>query len=236
MTWLANLCARLSCDRWNPFRPLRGLFRRAYQKMGENSKFSPPQPRLLSPFDPNVGVWTARFHYDTYPWPYTDKKFANWPECSETGSYTLVPDPAGFVVKHCTSYCAWKIRELTGHWPLARHQPGAIYHAKDWQTFLAANGYEQVVESPEVDPSRHYVGIDPAKGRYGEVYWFDGFSPERNIDTEECKLFSPPTVYCSTYQDRRYTELGFGLSRAKEMLWIRIDGPPTSATAPDGAG
>lgn len=220
MTHLANFFAKHSVDRWNRCRPLRVLCRSLYQGMSAIYIFCAGDYYYTfggcsrSEFDPKF----FEIRCDTYPWPYSKWIFAHWEECNIPGSYTLVPDPAGFVVHHSTSYCAWKIRECTGRWP-KRRQPGVTYHAKDWQAFLAENGYTKVVDSPAESLLQNCVGIDPGRGEFGQVYWYEG---AHLVETEHspvvCTGFN-----CSTYEDRLYNLVRFSLEDAKKLIWVRIN-------------
>lgn len=160
-----------------------------------------------SEFKDVIGTgWTC----NTYPWPYSDPKFAPWEEDDQPETYTLVSDPAGFVIRRSTSYVAWKIFELTGRWPLERGDEGKIFHAKYWQEFLALNGYNKVVAQPE--RGRHYVGIIPSEGEFGQVVWFEGLSPLSCSDL--------PIYTVSTYTDFKYqTNYNYD---AKKAIWVEI--------------
>ena len=136
---------------------------------------------------------------DTYPMPYADPHFAPWPE--EDG--TLISDAAGFVIRHSTSYCAHKFREVTGRWP--RHGRGERYDAKDWWALLSMNGCEAAERFPK--DGQHYIGIAAEIGEYGLVVWF-----ERN---------EGPLVVYSTYQEGRFLVSRDVPSR---FTWVRILG------------
>jgi len=152
---------------------------------------------------------------DTYPWPYCEWDFAHWPESDVTGAYTLISDPSGFVVHHGTSYCAWKIRERTGRW-LKKRQPGVIYNAKNWQAFLAENGYHTV--SSCVSAFENYVAIDPNRGEFGQVYWYEG----PRIEKTESNPIVCAGYNCSTYEDRTYRQVFFDFEAAKKLIWVKI--------------
>ena len=116
----------------------------------------------------------------------------------------MVPDPSGFVIRHSTSYCAWKIREFTGFWP-KRFEPRKQYPAKDWEEFLAENGYTKKVERP-VD-GHYYIGINPdGYKEWGKVVWFH-------------MNFGAFTIV-STYLDHRYVRD----ERAdyRDYTWVQI--------------
>lgn len=209
LIFIANLLARLSVDRWNKIRVLRGICRKAYQGMGEIYLWWRRVRPQKKPFGMADSWW--EFIQNTYPWPYVSEDFANWPEEAITGRYTLISDPSGFVVKHCTSYCAWKIRELTGQW-LPHPHDGKIYHAKDWQSYLALNGYDQVLPQPVQDCRA--VGIIPDEGEFGQVLWYER-SFTSMIDDEFAGHL------CSTYTDHKHA-LRWVPEGDKNVIWIGI--------------
>lgn len=98
---------------------------------------------------------------NTYPEPY-----ASAPQDSMT-------DPSTCYNRECVSYCAWKIKELTGSWP---KRTGGM-NAKYWVQRLAENGYTNIVDRPK--NGGRYVGVTEA-GVYGHVVWFE----EDNVITE----------------------------------------------------
>lgn len=91
---------------------------------------------------------------NTYPEPY----------CSKPQDSML--DPSKCWNRECVSYCAWKIAELTGKWPV---RTGSM-NAKNWIARLAENGYSKVVANPE--NGGKYIGVSEA-GTYGHVVWFE---------------------------------------------------------------
>lgn len=202
LTVLANLFARFSVRRWNRIRVLRGICRAAYRGMG-NVYTARRQKR-----HPGMAYYGAAVN--TYPWPYSDPNFAPWEEDDREESYTLITDPANFVIRRSTSYVAWKIFELTGRWPLERGNEGKIFHAKYWQEFLRLNGYDKIVTQPE--RGHYYVGIIPSEGEFGQVVWFEGLSPLSCSDL--------PIYTVSTYTDFKYqTNYNYD---AKKAIWVEI--------------
>ena len=153
------------------------------------------------------GSWVTYFkdrhHSDTYPWPYAHPRFADWKE--EKGA--LVYDPSGSVVKHSTSYCAWKIFELTGKWPNANKE----FHleAKNWQYFLEQAGYTGLTVGPE--PGHHYVVINPHDGEEGMVFWLEG-------QRAGCM-----DLIVSTYRDKHYSVEAIKPDKIGYYIWVRID-------------
>ena len=203
---LANLLAKYSVDRWNRIRPLRRICRIGYQKIGEYFADSDKTP---------LSKWHM---YNTYTLPYRDDvNFADWPEDSIRGNFTLVTDPAGFVVRHSTSYCAWKIRELTGYWPRI-HNIRNRYHAGNWLGYLTELGYTKVVPFTELKRGRHYIGIDKSVERYGLVVWLEDV------------MVTDSMVMCvtSTYRNRNHTFIMYSFPMGKEekitrkVTWVEI--------------
>jgi len=155
---------------------------------------------------------------NTYPWPYVDPRFANWEENDQTGDCTLVTDPAGFVVRCSTSYVVWKIRELTGRWPKAR-SAGTIYHAKNWRSFLAMNGYCDSYEKPFEDIDGYYVGIIPEEGEFGQLLWYE----YAQLEVPEYACARVMRIVCSTYAQRKYEVRNLSIDEAREIMWVKID-------------
>lgn len=151
---------------------------------------------------------------DTYPWPYHEPWFADWEEIDDKKRYSLVGDHAGFVVKHSTSYCAWKINELTGSWPF-RPEHLMCCDAKHWHRVLFHNNYRNTVKRPE--PGKHYVGIAPTKGIHGEVVWFEGFDDGHSVDRTND---TGGEIIYTTYRDKQFT---VGSAPAEWYIWVEID-------------
>lgn len=238
LTQIAILLAKYSLDRWNKSRLLRKLCRVAYQGMGEVyilwrelckgekaqsggrvAEEERQEGECITPSEP-----TEREAFpNTYPWPYVDEGFANWLPSDKEGRYTLVCDPASFVVKHCTSYCAWKIRELTGHWPKKR-QSGAVYRAKDWEKFLAINGFTKRVDTPEDGPRGRFVGIQPGQGEYGQLYWFEKVRYPKCSWVEKGIRYvhSPPVFDCTTYYEGQFANITMTKGVATGLTWVQV--------------
>lgn len=141
--------------------------------------------------------------YSTYPWPYCDPKLDDW--CK--GVDTLVYDPSGNVVKDSTSYCSWKIYELTGKWP--NRKANLRVSARYWQYFLSRAGYTEIVERPE--NGHHYVGIEPRDGDEGMTFWF------------EKAIKKSGNVVVSTYRDRHFNQEVIKKDRIQLYIWIPLD-------------
>lgn len=89
-----------------------------------------------------------------------------YPEPYRSAAQDTIFDPAGCYNRECVSYCAWKIKELTGKW-LVKY---ASMNAKNWVQRLAENGYTKIVARPE--SGGKYVGISQ-EGTYGHVLWYE---------------------------------------------------------------
>ena len=62
-----------------------------------------------------IAQYKSGYHgVNTYPYPYCDNRFADWPESDNPKTYNLISDQSGCVIKYATSYVAWKIFEETG--------------------------------------------------------------------------------------------------------------------------
>ncbi len=194
----ANRHAKLSCAKWNKCRFGRRAHRAAYRKIAERYWQSDEHQRKVKLY------LSGRHNINTYPWPYSDEEFANWEECDESDGYTLISDQSGCVVRYATSYCAWKIYETTGEWPMKKSN--VRLDAKNWLQFLAEAGYTKQVDSTSLQNDLHYVGIDPSKGEWGVVVWFEGCQGDR--------------VDYSTYYDKQYRYV-VGMA-AKDFKWIEI--------------
>ncbi len=130
---------------------------------------------------------------NTYPEPYRSR-----PQDSMT-------DPSTCYNRECVSYCAWKIKELTGNWPV---RTGGM-NAKYWVARLAENGYTTVVSKPQ--NGGKYVGVSEA-GTYGHVVWFeyDNIITEYNYSIRGG--FSVREINLSAYK------------------WVEIQAPATQPT------
>lgn len=214
ITKLANFLAKYSCPKWNGanatnkiselmHKILRRLCRYLLWSLVNVDYwlFAPSSP-LKVPRSDN----RAKFG-NTYPRVF--RMITDWTE--DIGA--LVVDRANFVIKYATSYCAWKIYELTGKWPT---NPVPItdaeeyakrerkHDAKYWLEFLQAqDSFVGVVETPHF--LRHYIGINADYGEYGLVVWFEELV---------YSLFpnDPPMAWVSTYENKQYIRTNVLLS------------------------
>lgn len=228
---LANFLAKYSCSKWNHYRVLRRVCRAGYRSMADITAIL-QRLKLIGPavhFERSKLSKVPLASFDTYPYLYRNPDFAPWEEDDDPKNYTLITDPANFVIRRSTSYCAWKIYELTGRWPIVRsyneinrkqyleislaledippeeRRPAeARFDAKYWREFLALNGYTKVVEAPI--SGHHYVGIQPDEGEFGQVVWVDSVNAEQ--------------ILVSTYFDFEYRVYKY--AGVQNTTWIEI--------------
>lgn len=116
-------------------------------------------------------------------------------------------DASGFTPRTCESYCAWKIRELTHHWP--KRVSNRQFHANAWHIFLAEAKFKTYGVMPE--RGGRYVGMDQHAGEWGEVVWY-----ERHFKRD---------VIVSTYDEEHKYRLK--LVQPGDYTWVLIQEPPT---------
>ena len=207
MEEIAIFLAKNSVTRFQERRLIRGICRNGYKELADLYCVLSPQ------FIKQQNLAEKGIIVDTYPWPYRESWFADWEETDKKECYSLVGDHAGFIVKHSTSYCAWKINELTRSWP---ERPKCMHDcsAAHWHRLLFLNGFRNTVKRPS--PGRHYIGIMPSHYDHGEVVWFegykDGFSCEKENDTDGFIIFS-------TYRDKKFF---VGAAPAEWYIWVEI--------------
>lgn len=213
-----NRWAMLSCPHWNRGKttlfglqltePFHKISRSIYRKLYRNAArryWESLEGRMMT-----KEYKSGAYYLDTYPAPYSVANFGNWEEDDSYEGYSLLSDQSGFILKHCTSYCAWKIFEETGKWP-RRKSRGTTFHAKYWQHFLAEAGYETIITIPRY--GHHYVGIKMHDfGEFGEVVWYEN---PRNLLCE-----SPiEEVTVSTYRNKEHF---VGTIDPQHYLWVQI--------------
>lgn len=204
---IVNFYARNSVTAFQKKRYLRKLSRLCYQAISNfYCAVSPEYIRHQRMQDGGALI-------DTYPWPYREAWFADWEEDSNPDTYSLVGDTAGFVIKHSTSYCAWKIFEFNNSW-LKRTARLHSHDAKHWHCLLFYNGYSNTVKRPE--PGKKYIGIAASKGVHGEVVWFEGFDDGYSVDHTND---TGGRIIYSTYRDKEYT---IGAALDEWYVWVEI--------------
>lgn len=133
--------------------------------------------------------------------------FANtYPEPYRSAAQDSILDPSKCFNRECVSYCAWKIKELTGNW---LKRTGGM-NAKYWVQRLAENGYGKVVDRPQ--NGGKYIGVSTV-GQYGHVVWFE----EENVISEY-----------------NYATRGAFSVRAINLdayIWVEIKAPDTKTEA-----
>lgn len=226
---VANFFAKYSTVRWNRVRALRVLCQKAYQRMAMRYIKSSAQHEVSQSY------LLGGDCVNTYPWPYRDSNFAAWMEADRTSRElsrrkredALVVDHLQFVVRHPTSYCAWKIYEQTGRW--LRRPAGFQWHARYWQELLATNGFKETVAGEGIKPEHHYVGILPDVGEDGLVVWFE--RPTMTCSKDGLTLRFDGMLMVSTYlpPNHRYARLRkesgfvqFPVSFFENVVWVKI--------------
>ena len=203
----ANFLAKNSVVMFQKNRLIRGICRSGYRGLANlYCALSPEHIRRQNLIEKGVLI-------DTYPWPYSEGWFADWEEDNTRQNYSLVSDSAGFVIKNSTSYCAWKINELTGEW-LTRPRHLLSCDAKHWRRLLHDNDYRTTARRPE--PGKAYVGIAPSHGIHGECVWFEGYDDGNGIERE---IDTGGEIIYSTYRDKKY-EVGAALD--EWYIWVEI--------------
>ena len=206
-----NHWARMSCTRWNKRSGFFGKIsrwwhREKYRKAAKRTCASPKHQVEVSRYK------GGDYERNTYPWPYSAPRFADWSESDDPKDYSLISDQSGCVVKNATSYVAYKISELTGEWP--ERMVKKRYDAWDWLIFLAQAGYVDTTFEPL--PGHHYVGIlnDTAENRslyeWGLVVWAEKIPDDGG------------PIKVSTYMDKAHKMLTVG---ADEYTWVEIPDP-----------
>lgn len=202
---LANLFAMLSCSNWNKIPPLRTIFRKLYQHMGEKSC-------KLKTYRDAVELYkSGQLFINTYVPLYASYGFANWEENNDPNHCTIIRDQSGCIIKHSTSYCAHMIHMMTGKWPkdLPNNSEITDWLAKDWYMYLPKVGYKNFVSF--LEPGCHYIGVGDSSEEFGEqgtVVWFE------KIDQRNKRAI------VSSYQNYEYW---IGSVKPEEFVWIRID-------------
>lgn len=187
-----------SVERYNHCKPLRFLCRTTYRTLSRlHCTFSSHQLCLeyLATTDPTKKI-------NIYPWPYRDPTFGNYGEEVDT----LVVDQLGFVIRHSTSYCAYRLKVALGYWPKRKQRKR--YDAKNWQEYLSDLGFTEVVDCP--DDEHCYIGIKPDYGEFGLVVWFEHVQ----------YLQGERTVIVSTYFNNEYQRFS---ALPSDYTWITIN-------------
>lgn len=129
-----------------------------------------------------------------------------YPEPYRSAAQDSMVDPSTCYNRECVSYCAWKIKELTGNWP---RRTGGM-NANQWVQRLAENGYTTVVDKPQ--DGGYYVGVTTA-GPYGHVVWFEGGQTISEYNYVTRGAFSVRVINLSAYK------------------WVQIKAPAKPAPA-----
>ncbi len=220
---LANFLAKYSCPKWNKLRVLRRICRMGYHGLGQFWIWWQRWSRHINPSDERRNIREIESTLselncevqNTYPWPYRDLRFADWKEDGSPEGYNLISDPAGFVIRRSTSYCAWKIYEATGRWPKNRAQGWQRFDARDWERFLTMNDFRRV-SADELKSSslRCCIGILPEQGEFGQVVWLEKIFPTFH---ERMRQVS---YQVSTYENFQYKNYRLTNEDAHDVVWM----------------
>ena len=198
-TELVNEWAKLSCPAWERSSFLRFLNRKKYQIAATNFYKSYGHLECMRLY--RKGYCSV----NTYPWPFRDEDFADWADGDSSNPYNLVFDQSGCIIRHPTSYCAWKIYEATGSWP--KQTSSTRYKSYDWENFLFEAGYKYACYPDVIKSSKtSFVGINPSDGQFGIVVWLEVI-----LDT-----FS---ALVSTYRNNNYSLEKVDID---DFVWIKI--------------
>lgn len=198
-----NKWAKNSCPRYCSSKTKRSFYEALYLAVVESFIKSPLQKEL------SEETLSGDFRCNSYPWPFCHADFANWPEHHSQKYYSLVTDRSGCIVKHDTSYIAWKIREVTGSWPEKTEKIKFTY--SDWIQFLANSGYSYISTTPK----RHhkYVGIyESPKEEETVAVWFEVSKPDWENHGDK-------PVIVTTYLDKKFKVLRV---RPQKFTWVKI--------------
>ncbi len=102
---------------------------------------------------------------NTYPNPY------------KSAAKDSIFDPSGCYNRECVSYCAWKVKELTGKWL----KDVGDMNANKWDTNATKWKYKKV-SSPK--NGGRYIG-QTDRGNVGHVVWFEEVLSNGNIKVSE---------------------------------------------------
>lgn len=223
ITKLANFLAKYSCPKWNSGNPANKLSVLIHKVLRRLCRYlfwwlATVDYWLFAPSSVlRVPRCVCRTKFgNTYPKIF--QLICDWEEDDDA----LVVDPANFVIKYATSYCAWKIYELTGKWPTK--QPKIVdakeyaqrerkHDAKYWLEFIQAQDCcLSVVAADELYIGHHYIGIDPDYGKYGLVVWFEELI--YNVYSDDIT-----SAWVTTYKDKQYVREGVLLA---DFIWVEV--------------
>lgn len=190
----ANFVARKSVTKWNKNPVSRRIFRKIRHLIEFcDEKFSDEHQERLVCYNGGVckyrhgrsscGYMVSRDSWvDTMPDLLRNPDYANWPLEDDPENYNLLGDRFGWVIRQSPSYVNFKHLQATGK-PL-KHD--GICHAKDWGPMLELNGYH-----PTSLPltGRHYIGVSPNEGEYGQVYWLEDVGHYRQKTVIEASTY-----------------------------------------------
>lgn len=129
-----------------------------------------------------------------------------YPEPYRSAPKDSMIDPSTCYNRECVSYCAWKICETKGVWPVRTGSMSAKY----WVDRLPSWSYQEVVAPRN---GGKYVGVVTG-GQYGHVVWFE---------------------FDSTISEYNYASLGnYNVREVNlgEYRWFEVEAPDTPAPTP----
>ncbi len=199
----ANKWAKNSCKKWCKNKTIREFNRMLYLSVALAVCNFPQQKELIKK------SLSGAYWCNSYPWPYVHPDFANWEEDEHEDTCTLVTDVCGCVVKHDTSYIAWKIYEATGSWPAKTNLNR--FNEVDWLKFLAESDYCKLLTEPT--PDIKCVGIFPSGAEETIAVWYETTedAPPPHLDK---------TAIVSTYIEKEFKILRIN---PDTVTWIKIE-------------
>lgn len=131
-----------------------------------------------------------------------------YPEPYRSAPKDSMLDPSTCYSRECVSYCAWKICEITGKWPV---RTGSM-NAKEWIYRLPSWGFKEVTAPKN---GGKYIAVSQS-GTYGHVMWFEFDNTISEYNYQYSGGFDVRTINPALYR------------------WFEIKAPsePTPAPAP----
>ena len=197
-----NKWAMNSCPRYCNSKARRSFYQTLYLTVVESFIKTPMQKEITEE------TLAGKYWCNSYPWPYCQPEFANWPEHHSKQYYSLVTDLSGCIVKHDTSYIAWKIREATGEWPTETDK--IKFTEFDWILFLANSGFHEIAEAPK--RKHKYVGVYSTNQKETVGVWYE----KAELNEQEYK---GKPIIVTTYLDKEFKVLRVN---PKKFTWVKI--------------
>ena len=172
--------------------------RRRYQRIAERTFDTPEHQSKISRY------LAGERDLNTYVFPYVDPEFAGWMRATDVKNpFQPIRDASSCIIRTATSYCAYKIREVTDAWPKSSSR-----EVGSWIDFLFRAGYPELMDDGIVpNPLSFYVGI-PKQAGDDCVVWFEG-----------CLDEAAYRVNVSTYSDEKHV---FATRNWNDYFWVNI--------------